>query len=53
MQHQYFNAKWYKENKDDILLEESNIKELSAIITKTLWADIIDQSMKRENDFLR
>jgi UDP-N-acetylglucosamine--N-acetylmuramyl-(pentapeptide) pyrophosphoryl-undecaprenol N-acetylglucosamine transferase len=53
MQHQYFNARWYKENKDDILLEESNIKELPNIITKTLGADIIDQSMKRSNDFLR
>lgn len=53
MQHQYFNAKWYKENKDDIMLEESNIKELPNIITKTLGADIIDQSMKRDNDFLR
>jgi hypothetical protein len=50
MQHQYFNARWYKENKDDILLEESNIKELPNIITKTLGADIIDQSMKPSRD---
>lgn len=53
MNHQYYNAKWYKENHDDILLEEENIKELPSIITKTLGADIIDRTMERQMDFLR
>ncbi len=53
MNHQYWNAKWYADNKEDTLLEESDIKELPKIIAKTLWADIIDRTMERQNDFLR
>ena len=53
MNHQYYNAKWYKENRDDILLEEENIKELPDIITKTLGADIIEKTMERDSNFLR
>lgn len=53
MQHQWYNAKWYATNRDDILLEEDKIKELPNIITKTLGADIIERTMERKLDFLR
>ncbi len=53
MQHQFYNAQWYAANRDDILLEEENIKELANIITKTLGADIIERTMERKMDFLR
>lgn len=51
--HQYHNAKWYEELRKDIVLEETEIERLSAILAKTLSADIIDQSMERKMDFLR
>ncbi len=53
MNHQYYNAKWYKENRDDILLEEENIKELANIITKTLSTDIIERTMERDSNFMK
>lgn len=53
MNHQYHNAKWYKDNRDDILLEEDSIKELPDIITRTLGADIIEKTMERDSNFLR
>ncbi len=51
--HQYHNAKWYEELRKDIVLEEMDIDRLSIILAKTLSADIIDQSMERNMDFLK
>ncbi len=53
MQHQWYNAQWYVTNRDDILIEEDNLKEIPNVITKTLGADIIERTMERKLDFLR
>ena len=49
--HQLYNAKWYEEARKDIVLEETEIDTLNAVLAKTLSADIIDQSMERKGDF--
>jgi UDP-N-acetylglucosamine:LPS N-acetylglucosamine transferase len=51
--HQYHNALWYKENRGDILLEEDDIASIADILTRTLGSEIIQRTMRRENDFLR
>lgn len=38
--HQYYNALWYKENKQDVLLEEEHIDDLPAVIIEALWENI-------------
>jgi UDP-N-acetylglucosamine--N-acetylmuramyl-(pentapeptide) pyrophosphoryl-undecaprenol N-acetylglucosamine transferase len=52
--HQYHNAVWYKENRDDIILEDHDMKDkLQKTITDTLSGDIIGRTMERSDDFLR
>lgn len=51
--HQYYNAKWYEELHKDIILEEYEMDRLSIILAKSLSANIIDQSMERNMDFLK
>ncbi len=52
--HQYHNALWFKENRWDTVLEDSDMmKKLQMTITQTLSGDVIDRTMERENDFLR
>ena len=53
MNHQFYNAQWFVDNRDDILLEEENLKELPNIITKTLGEDIIERTMEKQLDFLK
>jgi UDP-N-acetylglucosamine--N-acetylmuramyl-(pentapeptide) pyrophosphoryl-undecaprenol N-acetylglucosamine transferase len=51
--HQYYNALWYKENKEDILIEEDYIDELPWVIVEALGEVIINRTMETETDFLQ
>lgn len=52
--HQYHNAMWYHDNRDDIVLADTDMREkLQKTITETLSSDIIERKMERENNFLR
>lgn len=51
--HQYYNAMWYKENRDDIVLEDAKLmNNLQKTITDTLSGDVIHNKMAREDTFL-
>lgn len=52
--HQYYNALWYKENRNDIILDDSDVMDkLQSTITDTLSRDAIEKTMERKDTFLR
>ncbi|MFZ2256147.1 MAG: glycosyltransferase [Patescibacteria group bacterium] len=52
--HQHHNAMWYKENRNDIVIDDGELMDnLLKTVTETLTRDTIEKKMERADTFLR